>query len=401
MTALLQVFLQDVAIGTLTMLPSGKTFFSFNETYLQDPDRQVLSQSFFRASGELIPETKASSVKLPAFFSNLLPEGHMRNYLAQLGNVKPTAEFKLIELLGEDLPGAVTVVPMGGAGGLSQEPAEAKQGESKSAYRFSLAGVQLKFSAIAKRRGGMTIPAKGVGGDWIIKLPAQNYMHVPENECAMMQLAAMVGIPTPENRLISLGEIDGLPEMGMLAGKSALAVKRFDRVDGRQVHIEDFAQVYNVYPEKKYEGVSYGNIAYMVWTLTGESGLKDFIRRLAFSILIGNGDMHLKNWSFIYHDGKSAALSPAYDLLSTIPYLPNDKLALKLDNTRNMQSITLEHFRKMTQKSQLPQHMVLQVVRETVDATVTMWKENCKNFALPADLLACIDKHILGVKGQA
>jgi len=401
MTALLQVFLQDVAIGTLTMLPSGKTFFSFNETYLQDPDRQVLSQSFFRASGELIPETKASSVKLPAFFSNLLPEGHMRNYLAQLGNVKPTAEFKLIELLGEDLPGAVTVVPMGGAGGLSQEPAEAKQGESKSAYRFSLAGVQLKFSAIAKRRGGMTIPAKGVGGDWIIKLPAQNYMHVPENECAMMQLAAMVGIPTPENRLISLGEIDGLPEMGMLAGKSALAVRRFDRVDGRQVHIEDFAQVYNVYPEKKYEGVSYGNIAYMVWTLTGESGLKDFIRRLAFSILIGNGDMHLKNWSFIYHDGKSAALSPAYDLLSTIPYLPNDKLALKLDNTRNMQSITLEHFRKMTQKSQLPQHMVLQVVRETVDATVTMWKENCKNFALPADLLACIDKHILGVKGQA
>lgn len=135
----------------------------------------------------------------------------------------------------------------------------------------------------------------------------------------------------------------------------------------------------------------------MVWTLTGESGLKDFIRRLAFSILIGNGDMHLKNWSFIYRDGKSAALSPAHDLLSTIPYLPNDKLALKLNNTRNMQSITLEHFRKMTHKSQLPQHMVLQVVRETVDATVTMWKENCKNFALPADLLACIDKHILGL----
>jgi serine/threonine-protein kinase HipA len=397
MTDLLQVFLQDAAIGTLTMLPSGKTFFSFNEKYLHDPDRQVLSQSFFRASGELIPETKASSVKLPAFFFNLLPEGHMRNYLAQLGNVKPTAEFKLIELLGEDLPGAVTVVPMGGTSGLSQEPSEAKQGDSKPAYRFSLAGVQLKFSAIAERCGGMTIPAKGVGGDWIIKLPAQNYMYVPENECAMMQLAAMIGIPTPENRLVSLGEIDGLPEMGVLAGKSALAVRRFDRVEGRRIHIEDLAQIYNVYPEKKYEGVSYGNIAYMIWTLTGESGLKDFIRRLAFTILIGNGDMHLKNWSFIYRDGKTAALSLAYDLLSTVPYLPNDKLALKLYNTRNMQSITLEHFRKLTQKSQLPQHMVLQVVRETVDATITLWKENCRHFALPADLLACIDKHILGI----
>ncbi|GAB6194683.1 hypothetical protein JCM39068_44440 [Desulfocastanea catecholica] len=72
----------------------------------------------------------------------------------------------------------------------------------------------------------------------------------------------------------------------------------------------------------------------------------------------------------------------AYDLLSTIPYLANDKLALKLYNTRDMQNITLEHFRKLTQKSQIPQHMVLQVVRETVDATITLWKENRKNFAL-------------------
>ena len=40
----------------------------------------------------------------------------------------------------------------------------------------------------------MTIPVKGVGGDWIIKLPAQNYMHVPEHEFAMMQLASMIGM---------------------------------------------------------------------------------------------------------------------------------------------------------------------------------------------------------------
>ena len=130
-----------------------------------------------------------------------------------MGNIKPTAEFRLIELLGEDLPGAVTVMPLGGNSRLSQESADAKQVADKSTYRFSLAGVQLKFSAIAERRGGMTIPAKGVGGDWIIKLPAQNYMHVPENEFAMMQLASMIGIPTPENRLVSMVEIDGLPEI--------------------------------------------------------------------------------------------------------------------------------------------------------------------------------------------
>lgn len=398
MTELLQVYLHDAAIGTLTMLPSRKTFFSFNEMYLHDPDRHILSQSFFRASGELIPESKASSVKLPAFFSNLLPEGHMRNYLAKLGNIKPTAEFKLIDLLGEDLPGAVTIVPLRGNSELSHESTGSAQDEDKHAYRFSLAGVQLKFSAIAEPQGGLTIPAKGVGGDWIIKLPTQNYMHVPENEFAMMQLASMIGIPTPEIRMVPLEDIYGLPEMGMLAGRSALAVRRFDRaLGGRRIHVEDFAQVYNVYPDKKYEGVSFGNIANMVWILTGENGLKDFIRRLTFTILIGNGDMHLKNWSFIYRDGKTAALSPAYDMVSTIPYIPNDKLALKLYNTRHMQSISLEYFRKMAQKSQLPQHLVLQIVRDTVDETTTLWRENHRHFELPADLLECIDKHITGL----
>jgi len=58
-------------------------------------------------------------------------------------------------------------------------------------------------------------------------------------------------------------------------------------------------------PSKKYESVSFANITGMVWQLTGEVGLTDFIRRLTFTILTGNGDMHLKNWSFIYKDGHS------------------------------------------------------------------------------------------------
>lgn len=101
----------------------------------------------------------------------------MRNYLAKLGNVKPTAEFRLIELLGQDLPGAVSVRPMAGDRKLLQESADVRKVDKETAYRFSLAGVQLKFSAVAERRGGLTISAKGVGGDWIIKLPAQNYLH--------------------------------------------------------------------------------------------------------------------------------------------------------------------------------------------------------------------------------
>ena len=85
---------------------------------------------------------------------------------------------------------------------------------------------------------------------------------MPENEYAMMELAREVGIDIPEVRLIPLGRIEGLPkDLAHLSG-NALAVRRFDRAsNGRPIHMEDFAQVFGVYPEKKYERASYRNIA--------------------------------------------------------------------------------------------------------------------------------------------
>lgn len=399
MTSLLRVSLNDQPIGTLTLLPSGGVFFAFDETYLNAANRPVLSQSFFKPSGEIIPESKSSAGKLPPFFSNLLPEGHMRDYLAQRGGIKPSNEFKLIELLGQDLSGAVVLTPIKGASVDVPTPEEVEANKNLRPLRFSLAGVQLKFSAIAERRGGLTIPASGMGGDWIVKLPAQNYAHVPENEYAIMDLASRIGIPVPEIKLVALTDIANLPEMGILAGKQALAVKRFDRGSGgKRVHIEDFAQVYNIAPDKKYDGVTYGGIAGMVWALTGEAGLRDFIRRLTFCIVTGNGDMHLKNWSFIYEDGITPTLAPAYDLLSTIPYIPRDGLALKLSDTKDMKAINMEHFRKLVKKAGVPEHIVLQTVRDTVDATRTAWVEHGKHYDLPADIRGSIQKHMNDVE---
>ena len=54
----------------------------------------------------------------------------------------------------------------------------------------------------------------------------------------------------------------------------------------------------------------------------------EFLRRFVFNALIGNADMHLKNWSLIYPDRRAAMLAPAYDFVSTIAYLPDDRLAL-------------------------------------------------------------------------
>lgn len=398
MTRLLRIALNELPIGTLTRLPSGGTFFAFDESYLKADaaDRPVLSQSFFRPSGGLIPESRATSGKLPPFFSNLLPEGTLRAYLARRGGIKPGNAFGLLELLGQDLSGAVRVIPLNGPTPDVVADADA-EAEPLHPLRFSLAGVQLKFSAIAGQHGGLTIPANGVGGNWIVKLPAQNYAHVPENEYAMMDLAGRIGIPVPDIRLVNLANIGNLPEMGLLAGTRALAVRRFDRAPkGKRLHIEDFAQVYDIPPEKKYEGVSMDSLASMVWALTGEAGLIDFIRRITFILLIGNGDMHLKNWSLIYRDGTTPTLAPAYDLPSTVPYLPQDKLALKLAGSRDMRAIGTDHFRKLARKAGVPERLVLKTVRETVDATRTAWAEHGQHYDLPAEIKTCIEKHMKG-----
>lgn len=400
MTAVLDIFLNDRRAGVLTLLPDGRILFSFDESYVADSARPVLSQSYFSVDGELLTPTKTYSGKAPPFFSNMLPEGHLREYLATRGGIKPTHEFHLLYLLGEDLPGAVIAKP---AEGFSLPPKKEEEDllktkEAEQPLRFSLAGVQLKFSALMERNGGLTIPATGMGGNWIVKLPSPAYDNIPENEYAMMHMAGEIGIPVPEIKLIPLSSLAGLPDFGKLRGTQALAVKRFDRSDeGRRIHIEDFAQVYSISPEKKYEGVSFTNIAGMVWTLTGEEGLRDFIRRLAYTILTGNGDMHLKNWSFIYRDGRTPELSPAYDMVSTVPYIPGDKLALKFFNTKDMRQCDLRLFEKLAEKAGLPKKLVLDAARETAEKTREIWGKNKTNYVLQSDIEKIIDEHMGGV----
>ncbi|MCK5464883.1 MAG: HipA domain-containing protein, partial [Bacteroidales bacterium] len=242
----LEILLGEIRVGTLTLLEGDRTIFSFREDYINKARRPVLSQAFINMSGELITEFSPTRMKLHPFFSNLLPEGHLRTYLAERGGVKPEREYMLLQLLGDDLPGAVIVKQDDNIRRLIESEWKIETIEEEQPYRFSLAGVQLKFSAISESKGGLTIPAKGVGGDWIVKLPSQSYPHVPENEWSMLHLAGEAGIPVPEANLIPLGKIKKLPDLGIFSDKNALAVKRFDRNEnGSRIHIEDFAQVYS------------------------------------------------------------------------------------------------------------------------------------------------------------
>ena len=112
--SVLNVLLYGEPIGTLTRVAGDRTLFAFNEAYIAAENRPVLGLSFKDQLGELITEFKPTQTKLMPFFSNLLPEGHMRTYLAERAGVNPEREFFLLWVLGRDLPGAITVAPADG-----------------------------------------------------------------------------------------------------------------------------------------------------------------------------------------------------------------------------------------------------------------------------------------------
>ena len=192
---------------------------------------------------------------------------------------------------------------------------------------------------------------------------------------SLMELARTIGIEVPEVQLIPMKQIAGLPDDVARMEGNALAVKRFDRTeDGMSVHIEDFAQVFGLYPEIKYKRASYRNIAEVLWAETGAEDVAEFIRRLVFNTLVGNAYMHLKNWSLMYSDGRQTTLAPGYDFVSTIAYLPDTNMALTLGRSKAMTELSLDQLSYLAAKARLPERLVLDAGGETVERFMDVWK---------------------------
>jgi serine/threonine-protein kinase HipA len=393
--SVLDVLLHGRPVGNLTLVQGLRTLFTFDQAYIDDLDRPTLSLSFKDQFGGLLTDIRPVQRVVPPFFSNLLPEGPLRTYLARRASVNEHREFFLLWLLGADLPGAVSVRP---AAGQSLPPGleETLEGERSHALRFSLAGVQLKFSALknAGRGGGLTIPAEGTGGHWIVKLPSMQFPGMPENEFSMMAIARLMGMDVPETQLLDLDAIEGLPTgIGDIEGR-AYAISRFDRSPAGPVHIEDFAQVFGLFPEEKYEHRTYRSIARVIGIEAGDEGAKEFIRRLVFNTLIGNADMHLKNWSLIYPDGRQAAVAPAYDLLSTVPYIPDDETAaLRYSRTKKMTEFSRDELAHLAAKALLPEKLVMDAARETVGRFEEVWAAEKSHLPLDQKVIAAVEAH--------
>ena len=193
------------------------------------------------------------------------------------------------------------------------------------ASKLSIQGVQPKLSAkLNVKEGVFEIVERG--GTFILKPPHHIYEELPQNEDVTMKFASVANIEVPLQGMIYNGD-----------GSLTYFIKRFDRLPrGHKAAVEDFSQLLGYSRETKYASSMEKLISVIEKYCTFPVLEKMKLFRLTiFNFLVGNEDMHLKNFSLIRRENK-VELSPAYDLInSSIVLKSGEELALPLHGKKN------------------------------------------------------------------
>ena len=340
MSRSLSVWWNGALVGALRIDEHGDLGFAYDQAWLNDPAKPPISQSLpKRAEPFKRRETRP-------FFAGLLPEQAQREAVAKNLGISERNDFRLLEALGGDVAGALTLWPEGDAPppepGLSvghpltdtelveildtlpKRPMLA----GRDGLRLSLAGAQQKLPVVLIN-GRIALPEPGQPTTHILKPPIARFPATTENEAFAMRLAAAVGLEVAP------------VEPRHVTGRPFLLVERYDRevaTDGhvRRLHQEDFCQALGIPPEQKYAS-------------EGGPGLKacfDLIRQACttpapailrlldaaiFNVILGNADAHGKNFSLLYTRG-AVSMTPLYDLMCTIAMEgTTQKLAMQFD----------------------------------------------------------------------
>lgn len=392
--SVLRLTLHDQLVGYLAGFNGGRNVLSFADEFRNNPGRptfSLITHPNFPNAQKVMEKPWTKRHKLHPVLSNLLPEGALRELIAQSLKVHVDNEFQILAYLGQDLPGALVATPMepeevpGSVLSTHGAAKAVKVTAANTENRFSLAGVQMKFS-MKEKDGRYNLAKAGELGDWIIKTPSTKHAFVPLNEYSAMSLAAMVGIEIPEIKLVELGKLENLPPINLPDEKLAFAIRRYDRDGNKRIHAEDFAQVLVEYPHNKYDSANYEQIGRVIYGYSGD-GLADaqqLARRLLVNILLANGDAHLKNWSLVYDDQITPRLSPAYDIVTTSVYIRNEtKYALNLGKTKEWYAVTSEHFKAWAENATIPWRAIKPHINDAMEKARALWPETLKN--LPMD----------------
>ncbi len=320
----LDVYLNDRKVGRLDD-ENGSLSFAYDAGYLADGIREPLSHAL-----ALRPEPY-SHREVEPFLSNLLPDDIIRTRLGEILQIPRENTFAFLKAIGGDCAGAVAFFPPGrtptaDAIGEFRELSDEEAGAvldnlekrpldiGEEGFRISGAGAQDKLIACI-RDGRVLLPLNGTPSMHIIKTEMRNYPGSVENEWYAMSLAAACGLSVAESGIVVIG------------GKRRFVSTRYDRMTSegrvRRLHQEDFCQMLGIDPKRKYETLGGPGIAASFRLLrelsVSAADALEFIDRLVFNFLVGNGDAHGKNFSVLYKGGV-ATLAPMYDVMSTAVY---------------------------------------------------------------------------------
>lgn len=174
---------------------------------------------------------------------------------------------------------------------------------------IAVPGVQPKLSLHLEKKNNQypRLTIVGFEGDYILKPSSFEFPELPENEDLSMRLAGLMGIKTAKHTLVRLK-----------SGELCYLTKRFDRKKNKKIAVEDFCQLSENLTEYKYRS-SVEKAGKLIQKFTTNKGfeIQRFYELVLFSFLIGNSDMHLKNYALMKNKFAEYELSPAYDLLNT------------------------------------------------------------------------------------
>ncbi len=337
MSDVLIVYLHDRRVGRLWLGEGRRFAFQYDVAWLAGEHAVPLSIAL-----PLRSEVYEDDTARP-FFANLLPESELRKVIARRLGLSEGNDFALLEAIGGECAGAVSLLPEGVEPAEEGEYQPLSEGElnalveelpkrpllaGERGVRLSLAGVQNKLPVFYDEDEDTVYLPKGSAPSLhILKPPIAHFSHTVENEAFCMQLAQRMGLPVPKVVVLQ-------------KAVSLYLVGRYDRemTPERKVirqHQEDFCQALGIAPDMKYEkegGPSLQACFDLVRrvSLTPIVDIKAMLNWVVFNYLIGNADAHGKNISLLF-DEQGPVLAPFYDIMSTAVYPElTERLAMKI-----------------------------------------------------------------------
>ncbi len=214
----------------------------------------------------------------------------------------------------------------------------------------SLTGVQPKLSLnLNKHEGKRRLTIVGLWGGFIMKPQTDAYLQLPEVEDLTMHLAEVARIDVVPHSLMRMAD-DSL----------CYVTRRIDRTSkGEKIAMEDFCQLTERQTEYKYKS-SYETIGKTIlrYSSVPKMDLTNFMEVLLFSWIVGNNDMHLKNFSLYEPKEGKPRLTPAYDMLNAAIVNPRDREELALTLNGRKSKIEADDFVKAAKTLGLPDNVM-------------------------------------------